>query len=271
MKTNTVEKKGLPNIKGRWQLVYTPKNPENIFGGKGLMPYKNPRTGEKIPLVDIYSGRAIQQYMVDKLQKILNPQIPQDLVYIEWLIHHPQVIIEGYDEFPKEYKANKQDNSNIKLIALDYQEMSEIEDEEFIDKLVGRLSQEGGVTALSLEKFKVILHSIGRSYRDERYSSDPSKEKKFLRKTLKAFVRSSIKNAEHVSKQIDELDGLRNEYYIAEMLRLKVFTHQNGQFRYQGTPIAASTAKIAHVWETEPDTKVAHRKALELAQIEELR
>jgi len=273
METKTVEKKknGLVGIKGRWKLTYNQKNKENLFGGYGLSPYKNPRTGAKIPLIDVYSGRVIQQYMVDKLSKILNPSVPQDLKYIEWLIHHPEVWVEGYEDFGPEYKALKNPGARIKLIALDYQEMSEIEDEEYIDKLVGRIVQDGGVHAIGLEKLKVLLHSIGAQYRDSRYMRDTDKEKKFLRKTLKAFVRSSIKNAELVQKNLDEIDGLKNEYYISEMVRLKVFTHSGGSYRYKGSPLAVSTAKIAHVWESEPETRIEHIRAMELAQTEELR
>ena len=271
METKEEKRRHLPDIKGRWKLTYKQLNPENHFGGYGLAPYVNPRTGKKIPLIDLASGRVVQQYMIDKLQKHLNPQIPQDLIYIEWLIHHPLVWIEGYDKFGEEYKNLKTPGGRIKLIALDAQEMDEIEDEEFIDRLIGRLTEDGGVKAIGLEKLKIILHSIGKQYRDARYMKDKKRETKFLRKTLKAFVRSSIENAELVQKSIDELDGLKNDYHIAELLRLKVFSYASGQFRYQGTPIAVSAARIAQVWESEPDTKLEHMRALELAQIEELR
>jgi len=267
----TVEKKGLPDIKGRWRLTYTKKGNNTVFGGYGLSPYPNPRNGEMIPLINIASKRTMIQYMVDRVQKLLNPNIPQDLVYIEWLIHHPEVQIEGYDQFGEEYKALKKSGTGIKLIALDYQEMNEVDNEEFIDELIGRISLNSGTNAIGLKKIKVILHSIGRSYRDVRYIRDASKEKKFLRRTLKTFVRSSIENAELVYQAIENIDGLKNEYYIAEMLRLKVFTHSGGQFRYQGTPIAVSTAKIAFVWASEPETFLEHKKAMELAQVNELR
>ena len=271
METKEKKKGGLVGIKGRWRLTYKQKNSDNLFGGYGLSPYNNPRTGEKIPLINISSGRIVHQYMIDKLSKTLNPNIPQDLRYIEWLIHHPEVFVEGYDDFGPEYKALKTGAGRIKLIALDYQEMTDIEDEEYIDKLVGRIVLEGGVHAISLEKLRVVLHSIGSQYRDARYITDKDKEKKFLRKTLKTFVRSSIENAELVAKNLDEIDGLRNEYYISEMIRTKVFTHSGGMFRFNGSPLAVSTAKIAHVWESEPETRLEHIRALEVAQTEELR
>lgn len=273
--TKTVKKStakgGLPNIKGRWKLTYTPINKLKEFGGRGLSSYNNPRTGQKIPLIDLASRREISQYMVDRLSKILNPQVPQDLVYIEWLIHHPNVVVEGYDEFPEIYKQRKNNNSQIKLIALDYQEMTEIEDEEYIDKLVGRLSLDGGSQAIGLEKLKIVLASLNMTYRDARYISDPKKEKSFLRKTLKNYVKGSIKQAELVQAKLDDIDNLKNEYYVTEMARLGILKFESGMWKYHGKPLAVSVPKIAHIWSTEQATKEEMIRELEAALIEELR
>lgn len=271
METNEkTVKKGLPNITGRWKLTYERKSKTNEFYGYGLTSYPNPRTGRKIPLIDLASQRVIGQYLIDKESKILYPNRPQDLRTIEWLIHHPEVWVEGYDQFPEEYRRLKNQGSRIKLIALDFQEMKEIENEEFIDALVSRITLNGGQKALGLEKLKVLLHASGLRYRDARYMTDKDKEKKFLRKILKNYVRSSIEAAEVVAKNIDQIDGHRGEYLIAEMIRLKVFTHGGGQFRYRNAPVAASTAKIMHVWESEPETKLEHMSALEKASLAEV-
>src|SRR5690606_38936735 len=115
-------------------------------------------------------------------------------------------------------------NPRFKLINLDYQDISELEEEDQIDKLVGLISLDSGKNALSLEKLRFILSSLNLNYRDAKYISNPKIEKQKLRQTLKKFVRSSIDNTLKVEAVLEELDKAEVLYNIKEMIRFQIIT-----------------------------------------------
>jgi len=266
--TKTKEKsKRLKDISGKWKLEYHPTGTmgaEN-FGGYTLHEFLNPKNHKTIYRRNP-NGQAISYYMVAKILTIFRPdENPQDKLDVEWLIHHPEVKVQGYKNVPIEYAKAKQDSAKLTLIALDYQELDDIDEADYIDKLIGRISQTSGVHAIGLSKIRYILSELNRTYRDERYVTDAVVEKKLLATQLKTFVRKSMDNAKAVNKILldDNMESARVNYEIKEMIRLNIITtNTNGMFKYDGLPIGTSVAGILNMWENEPTLRTDMLKEL---------
>ena len=262
----------LPGIQGKWKLSYKPKGSNGAmgFGGLTLNEYTNPKTGQKLYRRDP-SNKPLAYYMLDKIQVFLFPDTnPQDRLDIEWMIHHPEVIVEGYDKVPIEYKRIKKKGSQITLVALDYQEMNEIEEEDFIDKLIGYISDDS-VRGLGIKKIRYILSALGKNYKDARFIDSVSKEKKALRKTLKNYTRASYENAKKVKEIIDNLEEAQIGFELKEMSRLRVITSDsNGMYKFNGLPLGIGPSGILGAWQREPELKVTMLAELDKAyKIEE--
>lgn len=254
----------LKNISGVWKLIYTPMNTlgAEVFGGLTITTYKNPRTAKAIPRRDP-NGVALPYLMIGGIETPFNPNInPQERLDIEWMLHHPQVDIEGYDDLPEEYKRAKNDNNQLKLVSLDYQEYHEIEETDYIDKLVGRLSIEGGPQALGLDKIRYILAELNKRYREEKYRTNRALEKKYLKSKLKAFIKSDYENAKEVNDVLEILDQAKITYQIKEMIRLGIIVEKNGMFKHEHIPLGVSVLGILKAWEQEPELKMTMIKQL---------
>ena len=270
METKTVninEKTGsgrLDNIDGTWKLTYKTIGTLGVagFGGLLLSQYKNPKNHK-----DIYrqnpNGLRLSHLMISQINTIFTPdEDPQDRLDVEWMIHHPDVIVEGYKDLPDVYKKAKKDTAQLTLTALDYQERDEIEEIDFIDRLVGRLSLEGGTKAIGLENLRYVLAELNKSYRDARYIKNPATEKKVLRSNLKGFIKGDYKNAKLVHDILNRLPAAKVTFELKEMIRVGVIQESNGMFKYDNIPLGVSIRGILNAWEQEPELKISMQKEL---------
>ena len=258
-------KSPLVDVSGRWKLTYKTRNKEGAlaFGGRTIDEYENPTTGLKVRR-KMANGTSEPFYFLSALKVIFLPDVKvQDRLDVEWLLTHPEIAIDGYDKLPDYYKKIKNTNSQMKLVCLDQQEMTKVEDEDFIDKLVGRLSAEGGPQAVGLERIRYIMAQLNLPYRDSRYMENKETEKKVLRSKLKSFVRANRGNAEKVYKILENESSAQTTFTFKEMLRVGIIIQENGMFKFQGLPLSVSYVGILENWENNPTLKADMYAALE--------
>jgi len=257
--SQTTGKGNLNKYVGVWKLTYKPINTlgADAFGGLTLGVYKNPKTLQDLPRMNP-NGLALSYLMISKLNTLLHPdEDAQDRLDVEWLIHHPEVIVEGYTDLPEVYKKAKRSNAQLTLTALDFQEQTEIEEEDFIDKLISKIVVDKGPQALSMKKIKYILAELDKAYIDTRFISNPAVEKKALKSSLKTYVKKSYDNAKKVSAILDHIETAKTTYELKEMIRLRIITESNGMFKYQNIPLGVSIIGVISAWEKEPELKMS--------------
>lgn len=234
-------------IRGVWQLTYrlTSNLGEGGFSGRMIGPYTHPLTGTVQQLILPSSGLQIGLF-IDKVVINYKPTENRDhAAIIDWLVAHPEVWVEQkHTKLEDKYFKNKVSNARIRLVNLDFQDMEEIDNEEFIDELAGRLSVNTGNKAIGLNRIRFIMAKLGLNYRNSKFISDPAIEKKHLRKSLKTYVRKSIANAKEVEAILDNMDEAKFVYEIREMMRLGLLTKVGGMYRYQNDPIGTSQEAI---------------------------
>lgn len=242
-------------IKGQWLLTYTVKNSQGAtaFGGYQLSPYANPFTGEKTFLRNV-DRQAFTGYMIDRLVKRLDPSNNEnDRLVISWLICHPEVEVVGVKNLDKVILAKKAATS-IKLTYSDYQEVDRLEEEDYIDKLVGVISFDAGKNALSTSKLRYILAYLNMTYRDPRFE-DESSEKKALRSRLKSYARKSMECAKEIYRAIDNINDAQDVYEFKEMVRTKVLTMEHSIYKFRRTPIGSNFETVNVFFQNHPEVK----------------
>jgi hypothetical protein len=274
MKTEAVKEKKLgqdwlPDLEGVWELRYQKKKPTNVFGGQTLGPYENPRNGKTIERRNA-DGKVMPYLFIESERtKFFPDNNIQHKLDIQWLIHNPEITVEYYDHVPDAYKAIKKPGP-WRLVNLNFQDQRKIDEDDYIDKLVGRISFDSGTSALSLHNLRVILAELGKTYRDRRFVSNPVTERKALRKTLKNYVRADIENARQVNEMITEIDKYANSFILKEMKRLRIIAkNPNGIYKFRNIPLATGDIGILRHWDDEPQIKEEMMDALSKAQEEE--
>lgn len=234
-------------LNGRWELTYKLVNSEGErgFSGKTISVYTDAITGKARFLYDL-DGNILNGFLIDRVKKIYKPsEDPLHRNIIDWLIGHPEVgIEEGHVKIDSRYQKRKDGNPRIKLVNLDHIETVDLEEEDYIDKLIGRVSLDSGTLSIGLDKLRFILSAIDRPYFEAKHMNNPSKEKQFLRKSLKDFIRSSFKNAELVNQVLDDLSAAKLRYEIKELKRLEILDFVNGMYKYHGQPIGSSVESV---------------------------
>jgi hypothetical protein len=258
-KTKEKELKGIMDkglISGVWKLTYTLVNElgEQGFSGKFISSYSDPLTGRPRHMYN-KEGNWTPGFLIDKTTMYLRPD--QEIWHryvIDWLVGHPEVGVDQKEtQLSENYMRTKSDNPRIKLINLDYQEVVEYQEEDYIDKLVGRISLDQGKQSLGLEKLKIILSSLNLQYRDEKYITKADLEKQSLRKKLKDYSRASYKNAQKVNQVLDDLAKAKLLYEIKEMVRTELLIVSGGTFMYEGNPLGISTESVMKYFSANPD------------------
>ncbi len=231
------------HLKGIWRLNYTLINPNGIagFGGKMLANYPDAVTGKERILLDP-NGQEQAGYHINHTSQDFDPERnPKHRLIIDWLIGSPEVTVPmNQVRIDKRYAEHKLSNNRAKLTNLDHQDLSSLDDEETIDKVVGIIVLDGGPKALGIDKLRFILSRLNLTYYDLKHVSDPTTEKKKLRKKLKDFIRTSLKNAKAVEDVIENLDEAKFVYEIKEMIRLDILQINNGMYMYHGNQIGIS-------------------------------
>jgi len=243
-------------IKGQWRLVYRVDNSQGVtaFGGYQLPIYANPFTGEKTYLRDV-DRRALTGYMIDRIVKVLNPdESENDRLLISWLICHPEVTVmnvKGLDPIILKKKIS----DKITLVNLDFEEADKLDEEDYIDKLIGLLSLDNGTKAIGLVKLRYIMAHCGLSYREPRFEQDGEAEKKALRSRLKNYARKSIENAREINDVLSHMNDAQDTYEFKEMVRLKVLEFVNGVYKIGGVPAGTSQETVTVFFTNHPEVK----------------
>ena len=116
------------------------------------------------------------------------------------------------------------------------------EEEDYVDKIIGIISLDGGKNSIGLDRLRYISAYLNLPYMDSRY--DATIEKKALRSKLKSFVRKSMDNARLVEYAINHISEAQDHFEYKEMLRLKVLIPKGGVLRYNGIPIGSSFESV---------------------------
>jgi hypothetical protein len=250
-----------------WEIVVKLKGSRGIdgFGGRMLGAYKHPLTGQTTHLLN-EDGNPLVGFNISLPKMNLHPLSNRfHRIVLDWLLAHPEVTVEGA-EISKEYsKVKSKAKGDIVLRNLDKKELNTIDEEEYIDILLGRISKDAGADAISLEKIRWLLSNFNLSYRDARFFSDAKNEKKHLRKKLKDFCRIINKDPNHpelkvgesnarlVSKILDNIENYKINYEIKEMVRLGIIRIENGIYRYSNTPLGTQIDSVIQFFRNAPE------------------
>jgi hypothetical protein len=272
-KETPIELLGDGLIKGIWQLKFKTVNPNGRsgFSVRLLHSYTDPRTGKNVHLIDM-NGKVLPGFMITELVMNFNPsQNKMHERIINFLVGHPKVGIQNEQtKLSGEFVSRKENNPRLTLVNLDYQNTVDLDQEDFIDKLIGKISDDTGRYAFSMEKAQFVLSKLGLEYREERLMNDREKASKKLRSRLKKYVRTSYANAKKVSNILDNIDNAKDEYEIKEMVRLQVLSINNGQYMYHGNPLGISMEAVINYLKNNPEFHIELSESLTARQKSEL-
>ena len=243
-------------IAGKWQLTYKLINSlgAEAFSGKTIGPYRHPETGERVPL-RTPMGDELVGFNITAPVMVFDPvNNPDDEVIVQWLVAHPAVGIDNDQcKLNQKVLSKKLSNPRIKLVNLDHQDVVDLEQEDYIDQLVGIITQDTGKKALGIDTLRFILAKLDLQYREEKLITNPAIEKPKLRRRLKKYVRTSYQNAERVNEIIDQIEDAKLTYQIKELLRTEIVTISGGTYMYQGNPIGISYESLKRHFDNHPD------------------
>jgi hypothetical protein len=262
MNTETVTEKKIPRtmtkdlLSGVWRLKYLLTNrmgPEG-FSGRLLSSYTDPLTGAARHLYDEH-GSMQPGYFIDRQTTIFNPETNMiDRNVVDWLCGHPLVGVEqSHTGLSDAYISKKDENPRITLVNLDHEEIVDLEEEDFIDRLVGRIVMDKGQFAIGLQSLRFILSKLGLSYMEAKYLKNSKIEKQKLRHRLKDYIRKGINEANQVVVILDNMAEAKYEYEIKEMVRLEILYIANGMYKYEGNPLGISTESVIKYFMQNPD------------------
>lgn len=248
-----MSKEGL--IEGIWQLKYKLVNdlgPEG-FSGRMIGSYPDSITGKERKLYNV-NGQERAGYMIQRQVTNLDSRNPQHRMEIDWLIGHPEVgVAQEQTKIDDRYYAKKLSNPRITLVNLDHQSVVDLEEEDYIDKLIGKIAQDTGKQAFSRDKLRFILSAVKLEYREERLINKPELEATKLRSRLKGYVRSSYKNAQQVNKILDNIEEAKFIYEIKELTRTGIISISDGMYRYKGNALGISYDSIIGFFNNDPE------------------
>lgn len=252
----TFKEKALLN--GIWRLRYKLVNrlgPDG-FSGKLLSSYTDPVSGGPRHLYNEY-GAQQTGYLIEREVTIFRPDTSaKDRNVLDWLIGHPDMGVEqSHDGLDAGYIKRKESNPRAVLVNLDFQELEELEDEDYIDKLIGRISADSGGQAIGIDTLRFILSKLNLRYIEHKYITNPKVEKQMLRKTLKVFVRSGTdtKNAKVVNFLLQNLAEAKYHYEIKEMQRHEILYIANGMYKFEGNPLSTTLDGVVKHFTQHPD------------------
>lgn len=261
-------------LKGKWKLKYKLVNRMKLqgFSGKMLTVYTDAITGRSRFLYDL-NGREQVGYFIEKVETTFSPDTnPSDRNILDWLIGHPDVWLDSeHAKVQSQYMSKKNENSRITLINLDHQSIENLEEEDYIDKLIGRIVLDAGPNALGITKLRFVLAKLNKPYRDSKYISNAKVEKANLQKILKTYARTGMAAAEKVNEILDNLDEAKYIYEIKEMMRLEILYIANGMYKYESQPIGISTESIIKYFMENPDFYAELNEKLTNIQKEEIK
>lgn len=236
-------------MSGSWELKIKISNTQGTkaFGGRKLGTYKHPLTGIDTPLINLNFQDELG-LMIDRPTMIFHPDT--DLMHrrvIDWLISHPEVGVEGLN-LTEQVKSKKISNPSIHIKNLDIQKLTEIDDEDEIDVVIGKLSDDNPKTGLSLEKLRYLLAHFNLPYYDLRYIKNKITEKKMLRQKMKHFARAKSSttksNASAITEVLEQIENLKYTYEFKEMLRHDIIVESYGTYKFDNVPLGTNQDSV---------------------------
>jgi hypothetical protein len=238
METNVEAKRQWHDIKieGKFKIVYTPTGPhgQQGFGGIHIPSYPSPFDGKNTMLRTI-DDKPANGFILDSIEKVYTPDSSiEDKYKVSWLICHPGIKLDGFKKGQVDQKIlDKKKGGKITLIAMDQKEFADMDEDDYIDRLVGKISMDAGSAVMGIDKIRVILAALNIRHRDPRYKG--VQERKVLRTKLKKYVRSSYKNAQQVNKILKDIEGNTDAYNFKEMVNQGIITYDNSVYKYINT------------------------------------
>jgi hypothetical protein len=236
-------------MKGAWELKIEVTNSQGTkaFGGRRITTYIHPLLGTRVPLIDL-DGQETLGFMIEKPTMILRPDTNlMDRRTIDWLIAHPEVGVEGI-ALTDLVASKKQSNPTITIKNLDRQELSMIDDQDTIDVVIGKLSNDNPKTGLSLERLRYLLAYFNLPYFDIRHIANKTTEKKLLRQKIKNFARGTDAagklHAVLIDEVLEQIDNLKYNYEFKEMLRYDIIRESNGIYKFNNVPIGSNESSV---------------------------
>ncbi len=243
-------------LTGVWKLTYNLTNRMGAdgFSGRMLSSYTDPLTGAPRHLYDEH-GSMQPGYYIDRVETKFRPEVDRLHQHIvDWLVGHPLVGVEqSHTGLPEQYMNRKDDNPRILLTNLDHEEIIDLEEEDFIDRLVGRIVLDKGVNAIGIESLRFVLSKLNMTYTDSKYMNNPKIEKAKLRHRLKDYARRGVKESTAINRILDNLAEAKYEYEIKEMVRLEILYIANGMYKYESHPIGVATESVIKYFMNNPD------------------
>lgn len=243
-------------LTGEWQLSYRVTNRRGVeaFGGFGLTSYSDPATGKEVPLTTP-DNKKISTFMIDRpIMKLYPAKNMQQRIYVNWLLRHPEVKT-TYNGIEQRFKDMKKPGK-ISLINMSIQESQKIDDNDYIDKIIGTISITDGKNSFKLSRVRSILAALNLPYKLSKYADDPTTERKFLRRNLKKYVRSSMKNAKEVKALLDNEENAEQIYDIKELMYYGLITESNGMYKIDSKPMGVDMNDIIRYFNNNPDSKI---------------
>tara|TARA_A100000172_G_C3044260_1_gene111878 strand:- start:62200 stop:63045 length:846 start_codon:yes stop_codon:yes gene_type:complete len=236
---------------GRWKLEHIIAEDQiHKFSLTTLPAYQHPVTGQTY--VPSENGRPLSHLVVDKIILIFDPSRNADQKrIIDWLILHPEVKVDGL-ELSEQQKNNKV-KARFKLVNLDMQDLTEMDENNIIDEMVGRLSFAGGPNSVGITKLRYAAAAVGVSYKDKRHANNPDAEKKHLRNKLKKYVRRGRKQAEEFQTIINNVENASRMFAIKVLLDKKEISFEYGIYKYNGHLLGSSLESAVGALEVSPD------------------
>lgn len=248
-----MQREGL--IEGIWQLKYALVNDLGAegFSGRMIGSYPDAVTGRERRLFDV-NGQERAGFLIEKQVTNLDARNPFHRLIIDWLIGHPEVgVAEEQTKVDDRYYIRKLSNPRITLVNLDHQSVVDFEEQDYIDKLVGKIAEDTGKQAFSRDKLRFLLSAVKLDYRDERLITKPELEIVKLRGRLKNYVRSSYANAKEVNRVIDNIEDAKYIYEIKELARTGIISMNDGMYRYKGNGLGISYESIITFFKNDPE------------------
>lgn len=223
---------------GRWKLEHIIAEDQiHKFSLTTLPAYQHPVTGQTY--VPSENGRPLSHLVVDKIINIFDPsKNPDQRRVIDWLILHPEVKVDGLDL--SDQQKNNKIKARFKLVNLDMQDLTEMDENNIIDEMVGRLSFAGGPSAVSFEKLRYAAAGVGVAYTDKRHANSPDAEKKHLRNKLKKYVRRGKKQALEFQAIITNAENASRMFAVKVLLDKKDVIYEHGIYKYNGNLMGSS-------------------------------
>lgn len=235
-------------LQGRWSLNFKLVNSEGsrAFTIVALSSYTDPLTKKTRHLFDV-DGQFKTHLAITKQKTIFKPdENENDKIVLDWLIGHPEIgINNNHVSISDKYIQKKNPNPRFILTNLDHVVVVEMEEEDYIDNLIGRIVRETGPNQVDLETLRFVLSYLNKPHSDAKHMRNREKEKQVLRKSLKDYVRSSYSNAKKVNKILNNLGQAKFLYEIKEMVDNEILNIHSGMYKTsEGMPIGTSTESV---------------------------